>query len=296
MLSNQPLISVIIPTHNRLSFLKRAIASVEEQTWAEIELIVVDDASNDDTAKYLRTLQPAVKKFHFCINEKSVGGAGARNIGIKESTGKFVAFLDDDDVWYKDKISRQFALFTQTPGCVAISCSYVHFSSFGHKKQINISLPNNLQDLLCYNTLGGTSLLFTSKSMLDQLGGFDELLRSSQDWDLWIRLYQTGKIVAINEPLARYESHIGFRISTNMLSVYNGRRALYHKYKSLMTEHTRKINIAAILFARIHKEASTNVYLLKRTLFLFRLGGCKIGLKYFFWTCIIIGKKKRSGR
>ena len=293
MLDSIPLISVVIPTHDRLIFLKRAIASVEQQSWRRIELVVVDDASADGTQAYLRSAQPRTFSFKYVVNEKSVGGAKSRNIGIAHSTGEYIAFLDDDDIWSINKILKQYELFISTKNCTAVSCSYLYFSSFGPTKQYDAFVPKGLQQLLCYNQMGGTSLLFTSRAALDRVGFFDETLQSSQDWDLWIRLFQTGVLKTVNEPLANYESHQGKRISTNMRSVYEGRKALYFKYKSQMTKTTRKINIAAILFARMHKELHSNYYIFKRTLFLIRLLGARAGAKYLLWSMIILTKKQK---
>ena len=106
-----PLISVIIPTFNRASYIVEAVESVLTQSYAPVELIVVEDGSTDDTRQ---TLMGLSEKFHYLRQENS-GVAAARNAGIAIATGSFLAFLDSDDLWLNDKLQQQMALFLRTP-------------------------------------------------------------------------------------------------------------------------------------------------------------------------------------
>ena len=119
--SSHPLVSVVIPTFNRAKVVTRAIDSVLEQTYRNCEVIVVDDGSTDDTADVLRSYKDKI----VYIQQKNAGPSAARNRGIRESKGEFIAFLDSDDLWFATKLERQAGLLTdagpETPCCLCDS-------------------------------------------------------------------------------------------------------------------------------------------------------------------------------
>ena len=110
---NMPKISVVIPTHNRASFLKKAIESVLRQSYTNLEVIIVDDNSTDNTKEVVNSYKD--KRIKYIVHDKNKGGAVARNTGIIASTGDIVAFLDDDDEWLPEKIKKQMELFESKP-------------------------------------------------------------------------------------------------------------------------------------------------------------------------------------
>ena len=116
-----PLISVVIPTHNRASLLKKAIDSVLLQTERDLEIIVVDDASTDETSELLNEFVKTDARIKVIKNKAALGGGGARTAGIFASKGKWVAFLDDDDEWFKNKLSLQLEKINLSPSAVACS-------------------------------------------------------------------------------------------------------------------------------------------------------------------------------
>ena len=248
--SNHPMISVVIPTHNRRERLARAIASVHAQTWPHIEIVVVDDASSDDTPDYLQGLalhDPRVKAVR---NESALGGGGARNRGIAEASGDYIAFLDDDDVWMPEKLDIQFSMLLAKPGISAVSCGFVAEFPFFGKRPVQVVAPVNEQQLLRSNHLGGASMCLTSKAALVAIGGFDPKLRSGQDWDLWLKLYGQGEIVVSDQALVRYIPHTGVRITSNPKSTYSGRRRIYYRYRSKMAQATRHFLLCELLYCR----------------------------------------------
>lgn len=246
------LISVIIPTHNRAALLERAVLSVikQDESEFEVEICVVDDASTDNTQEVLQHLQTIEKRLFVIKTDYPVGGSKARNVGIMHSHGKWVAFLDDDDEWLPNKLKAQLALMRQSPDAVGCSCGYCLVVN--GKVQKNIFPPQNFDQfaLMKKNILGGASAIFTLRSLLVEISGFDNRLKSGQDWDLWLRLSQRGQVVFSNEVLLMYHAHSAVRISNNMASQYAGYKMFFDKHKFLMDQNLKRLHIARLLFFR----------------------------------------------
>lgn len=248
--TSHPMISVVIPTHNRRERLARAIASVYAQTWPNIEIVVVDDASSDDTPAYLQDLALSDPRVKVVRNKFSQGGGGARNCGIAEATGDYIAFLDDDDVWVPEKLDVQLSMLLAKPGVSAVSCGFVAEFPFFGKRAVRVVAPQDEQQLLRSNHLGGASMCLTSKAALVAIGGFDPKLRSGQDWDLWLKLYSQGEVVVSDQALVRYIPHTGVRITSNPKSTYSGRRRIYFRYRSKMERATRLLLLCELMYCR----------------------------------------------
>ena len=242
--SPEPLVSVVLPTRNRLEFLRRATASVLAQSERNLELLVVDDASTDGTAAYLSDLTARDDRVRVVRNSIAMGGAGARNQGIQQSRGAWVAFIDDDDEWMPAKLQRQLATLAANSAAVACSCSYVKHVRSGRSKRVPVPMQVSLQQLLATNHLGGASMCICSGRVLREIGGFDPKLRSAQDLDLWVRLRLRGEIVSCGETLVVLSVHEGPRISNNMQSLYEGARRFYFKHRRLMDKALRRHRLA----------------------------------------------------
>jgi glycosyltransferase involved in cell wall biosynthesis len=178
------LVSVYIPTHNRLALLQRAIESVKAQSYKSIELIVVDDGSTDKTQEYLERMQ-FEGKLVYLRNEIAMGACHARNRALEVAKGELITGLDDDDALQPERITRLVNVFMQG------SYSCVTSSIAEYTKQGLIGRPHNiglikLEQLLHHNLLGNQVL--TSTSNLRDIGGFDEQMPAFQDYDTWVRL------------------------------------------------------------------------------------------------------------
>ena len=275
-----PLISVVLPTHNRASLLKKAIDSVLLQTERDLELIIVDDASTDQTSELLNEFVKIDARIKVIKNKVALGGGGARNAGIFASKGKWVAFLDDDDEWFKNKLSLQLEKINLSPSAVACSCDYEHHYPFGLIKKFVLPDRITLNELYYGNSLGGASMCLCSRNILLSIKGFDTKLKSGQDWDLWVRLRAQGQVVVCNEPLVRYMDHSGFRISNNMRSQYLGSRYFYFKHRDSMDVVLRKFRICHLCFL---KSRDTSKNLKNRLHYLFlavHFSDLSTGLKY----------------
>jgi glycosyltransferase involved in cell wall biosynthesis len=180
---SKPLVSAIIPTHNRAELLERAIQSVLDQTWDNMEIVVVDDASGDETPQLLESLSDQHQNLKVIRNSTSKGASASRNIAINHAEGEYVAGLDDDDFWRPRRIELLMEDFDDKYSAVTSNDRM----DFGEKEIVWKKKPViTLHDLLFYNQVGNQVL--TKKEYLQKIGGYDESLQSAQDYDLWIRL------------------------------------------------------------------------------------------------------------
>jgi glycosyltransferase involved in cell wall biosynthesis len=274
-----PLVSVVIPTRDRLEFLRRAVASVLAQSEQNLELIVVDDASSDETPAYLTELTSGDSRVRMVRNAQAKGGAGARNEGMRHSHGEWVAFLDDDDEWMPTKLEKQLRALSGNAAAVACSCSYTMHLRSVWAKAVFVPSDVTLQQLLAGNTLGGASMCICLRRVLEEIGGFDAKLKSAQDLDLWVRLRERGEILSCDEALVLLRVHTGPRISSNMHSQYQGARRFYFKHRGLMNRSLRRDRLAYSCFI-MSRQTSRGLRFRYRHLLLalLSLGNSSIGL------------------
>jgi glycosyltransferase involved in cell wall biosynthesis len=195
----KPQVSVIIPTYNRGWIIKEAIDSVLAQDYTEFELIVVDDGSTDHTADVLDSYRNVIK----VLSQKNKGVSAARNRGIAEASGKFIAFLDSDDLWLSQKLSAQIEFFTQTPDALICQTEEVWIRNGlivnpkkRHKKPSGMIFEPSLA--LC---LVSPSAVMIRRSLLEIVGNFDETLPACEDYDLWLRISCRFPVYRIDTPL-----------------------------------------------------------------------------------------------
>ncbi len=201
------MVSVVIPTHNRVDLLPRAIESVLNQTYKDIELIVVSDGSTDSTDDLMGNYAND-SRIKYINYKPAKGGNYARNTGFDAATGDYVAFLDDDDEWLPTKIEKQVALMEADDevGLVytGIKCIYVNE---------NITYPfiptlrgDLSKEILFQNCVGSTSSVMLRRSHC-RACRFDENLQALQDFDLWIKVLQGCKADVVSEPMVNYYNY-----------------------------------------------------------------------------------------
>lgn len=202
---DKDLVTAIITTHDRYVLLLKAIDSVLAQTYKEIELIVVDDASDENKEEEIRNLYQNRVKYIRIEKKDSKGGNHARNVGIQHAKGKYIAFLDDDDMWLPRKTEKQVEYLKQHSECGMMYCNVIYFNEKGERKENpNLDNQGDCSKKCLYNILCVTSSIMCTKEILNSVGGFDENLRFWQETDLVIRMAQVTKIGYINEWLVRY--------------------------------------------------------------------------------------------
>lgn len=201
------MVSVIIPTHNRVKLLFRAIESVINQTYNDIEIIVVSDGSTDDTDVFMQRYLDN-SRVKYISYSPARGGNYARNKGIEAAEGEYIAFLDDDDEWIPTKIEKQVALMEENHevGLVytGINCIYVNERiSYIFKPIYRGDLS---KEILFQNCIGSTSSVMLRQSLC-RACRFDENLQARQDFDLWIKVLQGCKADVITEPMVNYYNY-----------------------------------------------------------------------------------------
>jgi len=202
-----------------------------KQTYQDFGIIVVDDASNEDVQGIVQGFSDARIK---CIrHEINKGEAGARNTGIMHSKGKFIAFLDDDDMWFPDKLRLQMSVLENSPahvggiysGFIAIDCA---------KQTSHTRIPTKkgdiYQDLLVKNTIGTPSTVLIKRACIEYAGFFDENIFYGVDHDYYLRVAKHFHFEYIAAPLVQYHIHDS-RLSNNPEIVAKGLAAMTHKYK-----------------------------------------------------------------
>jgi len=236
-----PLVTVIIPTYQRPTHLKKAIESVFQQTYRPLELIVVDDNGfgtefQKKTEKIIATTTQAEYVIKYLPLRRNGGACKARNAGIDLVEGEFIAFLDDDDEWCHEKIFLQVEIAKKT-GTDLVYGGFCFINKEGDVdgNYIPAKLLSPLSDLFSGNVIGTTSVVLVRGENLKNVGGFDESLASCQDWDLWIRLAQAGSSFArVDKVITRYHCSLSDRISTDSAKQISGHCAMYFKYREMI--------------------------------------------------------------
>ncbi|QCC50045.1 glycosyltransferase family 2 protein [Halapricum salinum] len=209
--SEQPLVSVVIPTYDRPSYLPGAIETALGQTYDPVEVVVVDDGSETDAAadivdKYAdRSTRVSLQR-----HEENRGLSAARNTGIEASSGDFVAFLDDDDRWHERKLHHQLAAFDRCDDDVGVVSSLLSsVSPTGDLLRAERSKPTgDLREALCRrNVVGSPSRIVVRRACLEDVGGFDESLAAKQDWDLYLRIAENWRFETLQEVLCYRTIH-----------------------------------------------------------------------------------------
>lgn len=191
-------ISVVVPTYNRYAVLKRALESIFAQSYKAVEVIVIDDGSTDETSQ-ITNLFPDVKYFY----QENSGVSSARNLGIKKSTSKWIAFLDSDDEWHEDKLQEHFDFHNLHP---QLLMSYTNEKWIRNYKEIK--MPKKFKkhggdifvECLSHCIIAPSASLM-HKDLLEEVGLFDESLEVCEDYDLWLRITVENEIGLINKKL-----------------------------------------------------------------------------------------------
>ncbi|MGI8351375.1 glycosyltransferase family 2 protein [Niallia circulans] len=246
-------ISIVIPTFNRSDLLVKAIKSVQAQGYENIEIVVVDDCSTDDTRKVVEKLND--KRIKYIKHKENMGGAVARNTGIQNSSGEYIAFLDSDDTWLSNKLKKQIEVFSENPevGLVYTGFQLRDMDNNLIKDKVPKCKGWLLPSLLKSNCVGTTSTIMVKRSAIQNVNGFDPNLPSCQDWDLYIRLSQHIKFDYVEESLVVFFQHKGNRITTNNKSALNGYITIYKNYVDLAIRenvyHEFSLNISKIILS-----------------------------------------------
>ena len=240
-------VTVIIPTYNRAKKVCRAVSSVLEQTFTDFEIIVIDDASDDDTAERLKEFG---KRIHVIRHHENKGVSAARNSGIKMAKGKYIALLDSDDYWMPEKLRVQIAFFNEHPDAVICQAREIWIRKGRRvnpaKKHMKPSGDIFIPSLkLC---LVSPSAVIIKRSLLDEVGMFDEEFPVCEDYDLWLRIAYKYPVYLIEQDLLVKEGGAPDQLSSSMpgMDIYRI-RAMVKIYKRDVLDENRKQALIKVL-------------------------------------------------
>lgn len=234
------MVSVIITTYGRnIEIVNEAVESAEKQTFDNLEVIIIDD-NGCGTEKQIENQKffsaSGYRRVRYLANIKNEGVQFSRNRGILESEGEFVAFLDDDDVWFKDKIEKQMKLMNETSNCGMVFCDGYYMLNGGETTTKKDHNPDAFKQVITHRMLlmndyiGTTSQALIRKEVLAKGGLFDVNLPARQDYEMWLRISKNYKLAGVNEPLYYYRVHEGVQISKSSNKAYIGLSVILRKY------------------------------------------------------------------
>ena len=223
--AGNPLVSAVIVTYNKADVLADSIRSVLRQTYRPIEILIVDDGSTDRTAEVVRSFGNQVRYL-----PKENGGTGsARNLGIRESRGEYVAFLDGDDLWLPRKLEIQMETFRKEPDLAAVQCSAYCVDNRLEVLEARACHPrqDTLWDFLMFRNLPAfASCVVIPKKILDRIGGFGTDLVILSDWDMVCRLARAGTLRSVPDFLVLYRHYPSNQSRNVEIHIDSGEKSL----------------------------------------------------------------------
>lgn len=222
METGTPRVSVIMPTYNCGRFIAKSIQSVIDQTVTDWELMIVDDCSTDNTGEMVELFAKGDLRIHYMRLAQNGGPAAARNEGLRRASGRYIAFLDSDDIWVSDKLERQIAFMEKT-GAKFSATAYDQIDESGAPLP-TVCLPPHRTDyrtmLLLSNPIGNSTVMFDQNA----LGKFETpLIRKRNDFALWLKILKRTPVCAgMDDVLTHY------RVRTNSVSSNKLAQAKYH--------------------------------------------------------------------
>lgn len=210
-----PKVSIVMPAYNAGQYIAETIASVQAQTMPDWELVVTDDGSTDQTAAVVEALAAGDPRIRLYRQQNGRQGK-ARNLALKHAKAGWIAFLDADDLWHPEKLSRQFAVVEAHPEAELVFTAGISFDSDSGEEKETHPAHNGLldRDEIYLEILRGYSLpvlsVLVQRTWIDKVGGFGEALplQNAEDYQLWLKMADAGiQMYGLNESLFRYRIH-----------------------------------------------------------------------------------------
>lgn len=227
-------ISVVIPAYNREKTIEMCLDSIVNQTYKPMEIIVVDDCSTDNTVSKVKEYQCDYVRVIKC--DENHGAQRARNIGIREAKGDWIAFLDSDDEWYPDKLEKQVEAIEKSGYTVCSGGAFVHKDDVCYEWFCQGKSGDVYKDVLMFGTYIFFSTLLVKKECLVNIGYLDEKVPAYQELDTAIQLLRTEKLAYVEKPLFIYHFMRTGSISRNRRKGIEGRKYLFEKYKNIIKQ------------------------------------------------------------
>ncbi len=235
-----PLVSVVIPAYNREKTILRALNSVLGQTYSNIEVIVVDDGSTDSTAQVVKNR--ADERVRLICLSRNQGANKARNRGISEAKGEYIAFQDSDDEWLTDKLEKQLAYMFKI-SAKAVYCPYILYDEgktcIVPKNYMNQDIcEKNVAEVLKKDNIVGTPTLMIKRELFFKIGMFDVDMKRLQDYEFVIRLVKNERLAYIQEPLVK-----AYRMEQ---SITSNRHLVLEAYTKILEKHSDFVDINTV--------------------------------------------------
>ncbi len=249
------MISVIIPTFNREQTILRSLQSVLEQTYTDLEVLIIDDGSTDDTGAVVSKIQD--NRIQYIPLKENAGVANARNVGGRLAKGEWIAFQDSDDCWHRDKLEKQMNYAKRNPQHEMIYSLYDAHSSDGRifpslqKPFPAIMEGNMLSTLLVKNVIGAPTILIKRETFLES-GGFDTSYKSLEDWEYVIRFSKEHSIGFLPEVLMEVYMLQG-GVSSHVGNYFESRCRILRTYKQELLQEGLFESVAMDILTRAQK-------------------------------------------
>jgi len=244
-------VSVIIPAYNVESYVAAAIESVLEQTFVDLEIIVVDDGSTDKTRAVAGAYAARYERIRL-ISQPNRGLSAARNTALRASRGEFIALLDGDDLWHPDFLEHQMEVFRQRPTVSIVTGNALCLGSWRDGQPAQ-PYPDERPEPTLMSLLEDEQAIFVMsvfrRKVYETIGGFDECLRTNEDYDYWMRAAATGLVFARNpRPLGRYRrrhdslSASDVRMLSGILKVFAKNRPRFRDHPDALAAIDRQVH------------------------------------------------------
>lgn len=231
------MVSVIIPTYNRAHLIKQSVESVLKQSYQNFEIIIVDDGSKDNTEEIIKQINDS--RIRYIKHTVNKGASAARNTGIREAKGKYIAFQDSDDLWLPEKLEKQIERIEKTENHIgAVFGGYWIINQNGEKRYFpeqSINDGNIFYTLLQGNVVG-MPVVMIKKECFEKSGYFNETLPALEDWELLLRISKDFEFLYINEPLVVVHETEN-SISMNMKNTVFAWRYIFELYFDTISEN-----------------------------------------------------------
>lgn len=231
-------VSVIIPTYNREKTILRAVQSVLDQTYTNLEVLVIDDGSTDGTAEIVKGIGD--DRVKYVVLEQNGGQSMARNIGVEMAEGEWIAFQDSDDCWHNNKLETQIEYIKENPQFSLVYCMSMNYFQSGATLVVPAApLPEVMEGKMIFTLLRrnviDTPTMFMRKECFLNVGGFDTAYKALEDWEFVLRFAKEYEIGYIPEVLMdSYMLNDG--VSSNIGAYYEGRCRMLGQYKADMIQ------------------------------------------------------------
>lgn len=234
---DSPEVSVLLPVKNGYPFVEQAIQGILNQHFTDLELIVINDGSTDDTASVLDRLS-IDKRLKIITLENSVGVPAALNLGLSASSGKYIARQDADDWSYPERLKRQVSYLKNNPDCWLVGCQGEYINEVGEVIRVS-SFPETgeeiIQQILQFNTPFFHGAWMFTRACYDKVGVYNELFFGTEDKDYLLRISEQGDVANLSDNLYRYRIHSGAVTSGNLMKRRLMRKVILRLYQQRKT-------------------------------------------------------------